>query len=239
MKIVKVILYQKPLGSEIPDKDINEINDFKPHFICFPEYFFIDTKSTNHTTQTTENQEKQIRRIKLLSKNTDSIVIGGTMPEISGNKLYNTCFIFNRGNILGFYRKKNLFFAEEGRIMPGDKYKVFSAYGIKFGILICADVLNNEIFKFMKKNKAKIIFSPTFSPKREESVDEKFKRDNYIYVNGAKQSSAVIVKVCCVKSKYMENLQARSLIANSEGIIFRVNPHEEDKSLIIKKEIEI
>ncbi len=235
-KYFNIILYQKPLGIEIPHSDISEMKNFNPDFICFPEYFFID-RSVGHRSQTKENQKKQIERIRSLSSRLDCVVIGGTMPEIAGDKLYNTSFLFESGKFIGYYRKKNLFAPEKGRITPGEKYKTFNARGITFGVLICADVLHNNSFAFMRENNAKIIFSPTFSPRKTETVEEKFKRDKDIYVRGASISGAIIVKVCGVKSDYIDFIQARSLIADPERIIYRVTPDQEDSSMIIKKRI--
>ncbi len=238
MKRIRVILCQKKLGSDIPDKDIREMQDFNPHFVCFPEYFFVD-RELGTKKQTPENQLYQLDRIRSLSVEINCVVIGGTMPELSEGKLYNTSFVFERGDLIGFYRKINLFFAEKGTITPGDEFKTFSAYGLKFGILICADVLNHNGFNFMKENRVKIIFSPTFSPKKEETAETKFRRDNDIYVRGAEISGSTIVKVCGVRSEFKDFLQARSLVANSRGILFRVLPEDEEKEMIIMKEIEI
>jgi predicted amidohydrolase len=238
MKKIRVILYQKQLGKEIPDRDIREMQDFSPHFVCFPEYFFVD-RELGTREQTPENQEYQLERIKSLSLEMNSVVIGGTMPELAGGKLHNTCFIYNRGNLLGLYRKIHLFFAEKDTITPGNEFAFFSAYGVKFGVLICADVLNQSGFNFMRENRVKIIFSPTFSPRKEESVETKFQRDNDIYVRGAEISGSTIVKVCGVRSEFKDFLQARSLIADKNGILYRVMPEDEDEEMIIMKEIEI
>ncbi len=161
------------------------------------------------------------------------------MPELDDGMLYNTSFVFREGELLGRYRKKRLFFAEVGTITKGSSYEIFEAYGIRFGVLICADVFEDDGFQFMRENGARIIFSPTFSPKKVESIEEKFKRDRDIYVRGAAISGAVIVKVCGVKSERVNFLQARSLIADNNGVIFRVMPEQEDASVIIKKEIQI
>ncbi len=127
-----------------------------------------------------------------------------------------------------------------GKITPGDSLKTFSAYGFNFGVLICADVFHDESFQFMRDKNAKIIFSPTFSLiKQGESVEEKFKRDKDIYVRGALLSDSVIVKVCGVRSEYKDFLQARSLIADRNEVLFRVTPEEEHTQLIIKREITI
>lgn len=239
MKTARVILYQKPLGIPVTKSDMQEMAEFKPQFICFPEYFFVSRRLGNHG-QTIHNQEEQIKRIRCISESLDCVVIGGTMPELADDVMYNTSFVFKSGEKLGSYRKKNLFFAEVGKITPGNELKVFSAYGITFGVLICADVFHDESFLFMKEHGAEIIFSPTFSLiKENEPVEEKYKRDNDIYVRGAALSGSVIVKVCGVRDEYKDFLQARSLIADSNGVIYRVTPEQEHTPLIIKKEINI
>lgn len=237
MKTVRVILYQKPLGIPVTKKDIREMAEFRPQFVCFPEYFFVSRRLGNHG-QTPHNQDMQIKRIQHISRALDCVVIGGTMPELADGVMYNTTYVFKSGNELGHYRKKNLFFAEVGKITPGTELKVFSAYGITFGVLICADVFHDESFLFMREHGAEIIFSPTFSLiKKDEPVEEKHKRDNDIYVRGASLSDSVIVKVCGVRDEYKDFLQARSLIAAPDGIVYRVRPEEEHTPLIIKKEI--
>ncbi|MDY6935592.1 MAG: carbon-nitrogen hydrolase family protein [Spirochaetota bacterium] len=238
MQRVRVALIQKQLGIRITHKDADEIRSFRPHFVCFPEYFFVNKKiGTN--LQTIHNFKKQRNRIKTLSKCLNTVVIGGTTPEISGGEIYNTSFVFDNGRLLGYYRKRNLYFTEHEAITPGDSYNVFSSYGIKFGILICADVFKDDGFLAMRGLGARIVFIPTYSPKRIETPEEKFKRDVDIFVHGASISDAVIVKVCGVKSEFRDFLQARSLIADKNEVLYRVNPDEEEKEMIIKKEIVI
>ncbi|HNX25269.1 MAG TPA: carbon-nitrogen hydrolase family protein [Spirochaetota bacterium] len=239
MKKIKVILYQKSLGIPITRTDIKEMQKYAPHFVCFPEYFFVNQRLGNHG-QSIHNQNLQIKRIKLLSKELNAVIIGGTMPELADGVMYNTTYIYHNGTEMGSYRKKNLFFAEVGKITPGNELKIFSAYGFNFGVLICADVFHDESFLFMKEHNAKIIFSPTFSLiKKDESAGEKFKRDNDIYVRGAGIADSVIVKVCGVRSDYKTFLQARSLIADKNEVLYRVKPEEEHTQMIIKREITI
>ncbi len=235
---VRIILFQKALGEPVTRKDAMEMRGFKPHFICFPEYFFVN-KSLGTHVQTPHNQARQLQRLATLSRELSTVVIGGTMPELADGGLYNTSFVFRDGEMLGRYRKKRLFFAEVGKITPGEDYRVFEAHGITFGILICADVFDDDGFHFMKDRGARIIFSPTFSPRKEETVEDKFKRDRDIYVRGAGLSGAVIVKVCGVKSEFRNFLQARSLIADRNDVIFRVMPDREDAEIIIMREIEV
>ncbi len=239
MKKIKVILFQKSLGIPVTRADIRAMKEYSPHFVCFPEYFFVNQRLGNHG-QSILNQNRQIKRIKLLSKELNTVIIGGTMPELADGVMYNTTYVYHNGVELGSYRKKNLFFAEVGKITPGENLKIFSAYGFNFGVLICADVFHDESFLFMKKQNAKIIFSPTFSLiKQDEPIEEKFKRDMDIYVRGAGIADSVIVKVCGVRSDYKTFLQARSLIADKNEVLYRVKPEEEHTQIIIKREIEI
>ena len=235
---IRVVLYQMPLGIPIPRADVEEMRRFRPHFVCFPEYFFVNT-GLGTQVQTRHNQERQLRRLEVLSRGLGTVVVGGSMPELGDGVIYNTCFVYRDGEPLGSYRKKRLFFAEVGKITPGDSYRTFSAHGITFGVIICADVFDDEGFRFMRERGARLVFSPTFSPRKQETVEEKFKRDNDIYVRGAGIADAVVVKVCGVRSEFRDFLQARSLIATKDGILFRVMPDQEDTPMIIKKEIEV
>ncbi|MBN1534304.1 MAG: carbon-nitrogen hydrolase family protein [Spirochaetes bacterium] len=238
MNRIRVALCQKSLGVPITRRDIGEMQAFRPHFVCFPEYFFVNRRLGNHG-QTPHNQALQIRRIRSLSRELDATVIGGTMPELADGTMYNTSYVFHRGEMLGFYRKRNLFFAEVGKLTPGDSYRIFLAQGITFGVMICADIFDESGFRFMREKGARVIFSPTFSLRKEETPEEKYRRDNDIYVSGASLSGAVIVKVCGVKSEYKSFLQARSLIAGPDGVRFRVAPEEEETEMIILREVEI
>lgn len=238
MPSFRIILFQNPLGERVKGDQLEEMSAFEPHFVCFPEYYFANRRLGNHG-QTLNNQKRQIRYIELLSKRLRTTVIGGTMPELADDAMYNTCFVFHNGNLLGYYRKRNLFFAEVGKIAPGREWKVFSAYGITFGVLICADVFYEESFIEMKQLGARIIFVPTFSLRKVETIEEKIKRDNEIFVRGAALAQAIIVKVCGVPSPYKDFIHARSLIAAPEGVLYRVHPDEEEKAMIIAQEVEI
>lgn len=238
METIRIVLCQMPLGERLTHREAKPIRAFMPHFMCFPEYFFVNKRLGNHV-QTAHNQARQLARMRVMSRAFDATVIGGTMPELAGDLLHNTSFVYSRGERLGFYRKRNLFFAEEGKITPGDRFSVFTAGGITFGVLICADVFKDESFLEMKRLGARIIFIPTFSLKREESVEDKYRRDEEIFVRGAKIAGALIVKVCGVKSEYKNFLQARSLVASSEGVLYRVRPEEEDSTMLIQFETKL
>ncbi len=238
MESMRLMLFQSKLGTQITRRELDEIDSYRPHFICFPEFFFVNQR-IGTMQQTEHNQALQLKRMRILSRDFNTVVIGGTMPEKSGDLIHNTSFVFHDGRQLGFYRKKHLFFPEVGKITPGDTFKTFSAYGINFGVLICADVFHDESFLFMKEAGVSIVFIPTFSPKKEETIEEKFKRDREIYVRGGELADATLVKVCGVPSPFKSFLQARSLIADKNDILYRVPPDQEETSMIIKFSVDL
>jgi predicted amidohydrolase len=146
--------------------------------------------------------------------------------------LFNTCYIFDKGKEIGHYRKINLFYRELGRITPGIENKVIEVQGIRVGLMICADALSDTAWEGTAKLKPQIIFIPTFSPYKEETVQSKFIRDEEIYVSGAKFCDCPVIKTCCIGTFKDTRLQGRSLAATPDGIIWRVQPEDEDKPAI-------
>ncbi|MCG8571358.1 MAG: carbon-nitrogen hydrolase family protein [Spirochaetes bacterium] len=215
---MRILLYQQKLIGKIPQEDEKKILDLEPDFLCLPEYFFhpeiIDFKEA-------------IVYLKSLSKRVNSLIIGGsTVTEVNGLK-YNSCYLANMGEIIGEYRKVHLFHREAGRITPGNSYPIFTFNHLRIGILICADVLYPDSWQSLAAKGVDLIFIPTFSPYKEEDAQAKFQRDEEIFVSGARQTQALVVKVCGIGMYKGHRIQGRSLIADPAGILWRVKPEEE------------
>lgn len=225
---MKITIYQQELLGKIPGNDFNVIKSYNPEFLVLPEYFF-------HPELISYNDA--IKNIIMISKELNCTVIGGTTVLEENNKLFNCCYIYRSGKYIGHYCKINLFEGEIGKIIPGNQYKVFKIDKSKVGILICADVLFIEAWDNMKRLKPDIIFIPTFSPYKIESVEEKYLRDENIFIKGANISNSIIVKVCSIGKYKDTKLQGRSLVCDKNHIIWRVKPEEEDMKII--KNIEI
>ncbi len=86
-------------------------------------------------------------------------VVGGSLPERDGERLYNTCFVFGPdGRRLARYRKAHLFdvdladgtsFRESDTFSPGDEICVFDAAGCRIGLAICFDLRFPELIRAM------------------------------------------------------------------------------------------
>ena len=97
-------------------------------------------------------------------------VVGGTFPELDGEKLYNTCFVFDReGNQVARHRKIHLFdaavtngphFQESATLSPGDQLTLFDTEFGKLGVCVCFDIRFPELFLLMSKAGAQAVIVP-------------------------------------------------------------------------------
>lgn len=85
-------------------------------------------------------------------------VLAGLIEENPHGKPYITQVVCRQGNLLGFYRKVTIKDDEAAWFDPGDKLPVFTHDGLTFGISICADIGNAEVFTACARQGAQIIF---------------------------------------------------------------------------------
>lgn len=226
----KIAVYQHELTGKITREDMEVLQKASPDFLCLPEYFFRDQVISH---------DDAVAYMKEVSIRLQCTLIGGTTVKPEEGKLFNTCYIVDRGSVAGHYKKVNLYFMEEGRITPGSEYKVFTLGKVRVGLLICADVLHEKAWQELAKLKPHLVFIPTFSPYKEEPVDRKFERDQKIFVKGAGIADAVVVKVCGIGNYRFTRLQGRSLAASAEGIIWRVAPEDEHSRILKIFEVDL
>ncbi|MBE6030000.1 MAG: carbon-nitrogen hydrolase family protein [Clostridiales bacterium] len=98
-------------------------------------------------------------------------LVGGSIPEIDGDKYYNTCYVFDReGRQIAKHRKAHLFdinvpgkisFKESDVLTPGTPMPVFDTEYGKMAVAICFDVrFADFIRKAAIDGGAKLIFLP-------------------------------------------------------------------------------
>ncbi len=117
--------------------------------------------------------------------------------------------------------------------MPGHEYRAIKLNDIRVGLLICADVLYPSSFSNIAGLRPDLIVVPVTAPYRDgESIEDKFKRDQKLFVEGAKKAGCPVIKVSSVGRIAGRKLQGRSLIATPEKIIFRVAPEKESEPIL-------
>ena len=97
-------------------------------------------------------------------------VVGGTVPELEGDRVYNTCYVYDRqGRQIARYRKAHLFdidveggqrFKESDTFTPGSEITTFETEFGTMGLCVCFDMRFEELARCMCLRGAKVIFVP-------------------------------------------------------------------------------
>ena len=97
-------------------------------------------------------------------------LVGGSIPELDGDKVYNTAFAFDKkGEKIARHRKAHLFdidvkggirFMESDVLSPGDTATVFDTEFCKVGLAICYDIRFPELSRTMALRGAELIILP-------------------------------------------------------------------------------
>jgi predicted amidohydrolase len=229
----KVVIVQSVVGQQLSMEANLLIFKQRPDFVIFPEYFNVDPERRDPARNSLVAVD-YLEYCKTLSDRFDTTLIAGTAIEAEKTAFYNTCHIFTRGNRIGIYRKRCPTKNERHYgISAGMSSGVFEIDGIRFALLICADVLKPELFRELGEHNPDIIFVPATSPLRSETVREKFRRDHEIFVAGAEASGAYVVKCCAVGELWGGKLQGRSLVAAPWCVLARVSPDEEYRERLL------
>ena len=95
------------------------------------------------------------------------MVLVGSLAEKAGERLYNTAFVIDRGEIVGSYRKLHLFSAmgEDRFLSAGNGTLLVPTSVGKLGVAICYDLRFPEIFRKLALQGAEIICLPAEWPK--------------------------------------------------------------------------
>lgn len=97
-------------------------------------------------------------------------LVGGSMPELCGGRIYNTSFVFSpEGDQVARHRKVHLFdinveggqrFMESDVLSPGQRHTVFDTPFGRFGLCICFDIRFPALARQMADAGAQCILVP-------------------------------------------------------------------------------
>jgi len=104
------------------------------------------------------------------AKDAQVVLVGGSLPERDGDKLFNTCLVFDaQGQLLAKHRKVHLFdvdipggisFRESDTLSPGDDATVVDTSVGRLGIGICFDIRFPELSLAMANRGAQVLVFP-------------------------------------------------------------------------------
>ena len=201
--------------------------------IILPEIFNSPYDSKKFREYSEEKKGKTWTFLSNLSKENKITLIGGSIPEIENDKIYNTSFIFDtKGNQIARHRKMHLFdidvkggqsFKESESLTAGDSICVFDTPFCKIGVCICFDMRFPELSRLMILQGARIIIVPaafnmTTGPPHWESMFKQRAIDNQCFTIG-------VAPARNLESNYIS--YANSIIVNPWGnIIYKADEKE-------------
>lgn len=83
-----------------------------------------------------------------LAKELNINIVAGSVANLKNDKVYNTCFVFDRkGNLVAEYDKTHLFtpMGEDNYFEKGDRFVTFELDGKKCSVIICYDIRFPEL----------------------------------------------------------------------------------------------
>lgn len=98
------------------------------------------------------------------------MVIVGSLPEPHGERVCNTAYVLDRGELLGTYRKIHLFslLGEDRAFDGGDRWLVVDTHVGRIGVFICYDLRFPELTRRLALEGAEILVVPAEWPKPRE-----------------------------------------------------------------------
>jgi len=239
--MIRVVVCQLPIGQgRLTLRQKLAIRRYGADFVCLPEYFLMPKNSIDYSLFAA-SYNRNIEYLARLSRDLQTILIGGTIVTNMRGSYQNTAFVFENGYRVGSYSKVYPTVGEcEKGIAPGKSFVSWKVDGIRIGVLICADVLHHEAFTELGEHSVDIIFSPTLSPYRpDDTVEARQKRDNDIFVRGANTAGSFIVKTCAIGRVFGKPLRGRSLIASPWKLLWKVPVEFEEKDMIYGFDLDI
>ena len=110
------------------------------------------------------------RTLSALAAELELYVVAGSLPELEGDRVYNTSFVYGRtGELLARHRKVHLFdidveggqsFRESEVLSPGDAVTTFDTAFGTMGLCVCFDFRFEELARCMCLRGARCIFVP-------------------------------------------------------------------------------
>jgi predicted amidohydrolase len=137
---------------------LDQAKGAKADIVCFPEMNitgYIDPRQ--HPGAVISRDHPAIKEINGLSREYHTTIIAGFVEQNNADKPFITQFVAEGGSIKGYYRKKTVKEEEIKRFSPGEEQPIFTIKGLTYGLSICADLDDGNIFKELARQGAKMV----------------------------------------------------------------------------------
>lgn len=186
----------KDESMEMVASHVNRAADNKAVIVSLPEMWNCPYDNSYFREYSEPESGESVQFMSDLARENNIYLIGGSIPELDNECIYNTCFVFSPdGEIIGKHRKTHLFdidipgrirFMESEVLSDGDKVTVIDTEFCKVGVAICYDVRFPKMFNKMAEQGAKLVvlpgaFNMTTGPAHWELLMRARALDNQLY----------------------------------------------------------
>ena len=164
---IKIAVVQFAINQFAPEENLRKAEQFiaaassEAQIIVFPEDFVVGPLLGRK--EFADYDGRYFKHFQQLASKYAIDIVAGSIPEGTQASLFNTaCYIDSNGNILGKYRKVNLWIPERDYNTPGNEICVFQTRYGKVGLIICWDLMFPEIFRAMLRKGVEIVICPSY-----------------------------------------------------------------------------
>lgn len=220
-------------------KLIDKVSKEGADIVILPEMFCCPYNTSNFKKYGETENGIACKALSDAASANNIYVVGGTIPELDGDKVYNTSYVFNRDGVqIAKHRKMHLFdinikegqsFKESDVFSPGREVTVFDTEFCRIGLMICYDIRFPELSRLMALDGAEVIIVPgafnmTTGPAHWETLFKARALDNQVYAIG-------VAPARDYESKYIS--YGNSIVASPWGNI--INRLDEREGYIIQE----
>ncbi len=203
---MKLVILQMKVREE-KGKNLKKVEGFfeeeevqKADLVLLPEMFNCPYETDRFADYAEEIPGKTTDLLSDLASSSDTYIVGGSIPEMADDKVFNTSAVFDpEGEMIGKHRKAHLFqvdypgriqFDEAKYLDSGDDVTTLDTEYGKIGVAICYDLRFPELFRTMTKEGVKTAlipaaFNTTTGPAHWKTVLRTRAIDNQIFVAAA------------------------------------------------------
>ncbi len=207
------------------------LKNAKTDFLCFPELF---AYPLGYLREMTEKYGKRaafkayeethwvLEELLKASKSFGGYTVAGSVLELSDGRVYNTCYVLKKGEVVAKYRKMNPIEEEiKAGITPRREVVGFEAVlkggkvkKVKTGIMICADCLSNRTVDSVCR-RSKLVFLPISMT----SPDHPKVEGHPLSLKAARKYNVVIAKTSRTAIYNGEKFGVKSAVISPEGVL--------------------
>lgn len=200
MALLQTMVYDnKEKNIENAVKFIEKASAEGADFAVLPEMFCCPYENSYFKPYGEEEGGPAWRAMSDAAKRYGIYIAAGTIPELEGNKVYNTAYVFDKGGKqTAKHRKMHLFdidieggqyFKESDTFTPGNDVTVFDTEFGRMGVAVCYDIRFPELSRLMALEGAQVIIIPgafnmTTGPAHWELSFRARALDNQVYTVG-------------------------------------------------------